>query len=143
MSKSVVKWHKGIITGVTCGTKTRLSTVSIQWAHFIRNHDELDLGRLSQAKRQEVFQAFGPQAHMQLYERGIRRRLPPMLAGDQHRIRLAYSFMFTLPGTPVLRYGEEIGMGDDLSLSERESVRTPMQWCDETNAGFSTRRLSA
>lgn len=108
-----------------------------QWANFLRNHDEVDLGRLSDKERQEVFAQFGPDPDMQLYDRGIRRRLAPMLGGDQRRIAMAYSLMFTLPGAPVLRYGEEIGMGDDLSLPERESVRTPMQWSAEQNAGFS------
>jgi maltose alpha-D-glucosyltransferase/alpha-amylase len=75
---------------------------------------------------------------MQLYERGIRRRLAPMLGGDQRRLELAYSLMFTLPGTPVIRYGDELGMGDDLSLPERNSARTPMQWSDEPHGGFST-----
>jgi maltose alpha-D-glucosyltransferase/alpha-amylase len=113
-----------------------------QWANFLRNHDELDLGRLTPEERQDVFQAFAPDPGMQLYERGIRRRLPPMLGiqpgGDRKRLEMAYSLMFSLPGTPVLRYGEEIGMGDDLSLPERESVRTAMQWSTERNAGFST-----
>lgn len=109
-----------------------------QWASFLRNHDELDLGRLSEAERQEVFAAFGPEPEMQIYERGIRRRLAPMLGGDLRRLKLAFSLMFALPGTPVLWYGDEIGMGDDLSQPERNSVRTPMQWSDEPNAGFST-----
>lgn len=108
-----------------------------QWASFLRNHDELDLGRLSDAEREECFRAFGPEPTMQIYERGIRRRLAPMLEGDERRLKLAYSLMFALPGTPTLWYGEEIGMGDDLSLKERNSVRTPMQWSDEPNAGFS------
>ncbi len=73
---------------------------------------------------------------MQLYDRGIRRRFAPMLDGDPRRIRLAYSLMFTLPGTPVLRYGDEIGMGDDLSLKERDCARTPMQWTGEAHGGF-------
>ena len=73
---------------------------------------------------------------MQLYDRGIRRRLAPMLEGDRRRIELAYSLMFTLPGTPVLRYGDEIGMGDDLSLPERNCARTPMQWSTEPKRGF-------
>jgi len=73
---------------------------------------------------------------MQLYERGIRRRLAPMLDGDRRRLELAYSLMLTLPGTPVVRYGDEIGMGDDLRLPDRESVRTPMQWSSEPHAGF-------
>jgi maltose alpha-D-glucosyltransferase / alpha-amylase len=109
-----------------------------QWANFLRNHDELDLGRLTDAERQEAFRAFASDPRMQLYGRGIRRRLPPMLGGDRRRIEMAYSLLFSLPGTPVLRYGEEIGMGDDLSLPERESVRTVMQWSTEQNGGFST-----
>ncbi len=109
-----------------------------QWATFLRNHDELDLGRLTDAERKEAFAAFGPKPHMQAYERGVRRRLAPMLEGDARRIKLAFSLMFALPGTPVIWYGDEIGMGDDLSLPERNSVRTPMQWADEPNAGFST-----
>ena len=108
-----------------------------QWATFLRNHDEIDLGRLTEAERQEVFARFGPQAHMQLYGRGIRRRLAPMLGGDRRRLELAWSLMFSLPGTPVLWYGDEIGMGDDLSLDERNSIRTPMQWADKQNGGFS------
>ena len=91
-----------------------------QWGLFLRNHDELDLGRLTPAQRQKVFQCLGPDEDMQLYGRGIRRRLAPMLGGDRRRLELAYSLMFTLPGTPVLRYGDEIGMGDDLGLPERD-----------------------
>jgi maltose alpha-D-glucosyltransferase/alpha-amylase len=75
---------------------------------------------------------------MRLYERGIRRRLAPMLGGDRRRIELAYALQFSLPGTPVLRYGEELGMGDDLSLPEREALRTPMQWSDTKGGGFSS-----
>ena len=110
-----------------------------QWAQFLRNHDELDLGRLTQMQRQRVFSRFAPEPSMQLYGRGIRRRLAPML-GDRRNLELAYSMMFALPGTPVIRYGDEIGMGEDLSLPEREAVRTPMQWSNERNAGFSTAR---
>jgi maltose alpha-D-glucosyltransferase/alpha-amylase len=116
--------------------RTRDTPPIAQWAHFLRNHDELDLGRLTEAKREEVYQEFGPEPHMQLYDRGIRRRLTPML-GDRKQLEMAYSLLFSLPGTPVIRYGDEIGMGDDLSLEEREAVRTPMQWSDEKNAGFS------
>ncbi len=107
-----------------------------QWANFLRNHDELDLGRLTDEQRAQVFARFGPEEHMQLYDRGIRRRLAPML-GDRQHLELAYSLLFALPGTPVMRYGDEIGMGDDLSLSERDAVRTPMQWANEPQAGFS------
>jgi glycosidase len=84
-----------------------------------------------------VFAAFGPDPSMQLFGRGLRRRLPPMLDGDQARIRLVYSLLFSLPGTPVLFYGEEIGMGENLDVPGRLSVRTPMQWTDERNGGFS------
>jgi maltose alpha-D-glucosyltransferase/alpha-amylase len=107
-----------------------------QWAHFLRNHDELDLGRLAAADRQTVFDAFGPESSMQLYGRGIRRRPAPML-GDAMRLRLAYSLVLSLPGTPVLHYGDELGMGEDLRLRDRAAVRTPMQWSAERNAGFS------
>jgi len=115
-------------------TKSRPSTA--QWGVFLRNHDELDLGRLSKRQQQTVFDAFGPKPEMQLYGRGIRRRLAPMLNGDRRRLELAYSLLFTLPGTPVIRYGDEIGMGDDLSLPERNSARTPMQWSNEPQGGF-------
>ena len=83
------------------------------------------------------FAAFGPEPKMQLYNRGIRRRVAPMLGNDRARIEMAHSLMLTLPGTPVLRYGDEIGMGEDLSLNERDSVRTPMQWANAKNGGFS------
>ncbi|HEX4766276.1 MAG TPA: alpha-amylase family protein [Lichenihabitans sp.] len=115
-------------------TKPRPATA--QWALFLRNHDELDLGRLRPEERRRVFEAFGPQPSMQLYDRGIRRRLAPMLDGDRRRLELAFSLMFTLPGTPVLRYGDEIGMGDDLALPERNCARTPMQWSTEPQGGF-------
>jgi maltose alpha-D-glucosyltransferase/alpha-amylase len=115
-------------------TKPRPATA--QWGMFLRNHDELDLGRLTDAQRRRVFAAFGPRKEMQLYDRGIRRRLAPMLEGDRRRIELAYSLMFTLPGTPVLRYGDELGMGDNLDLPERVCARTPMQWSTEPHAGF-------
>jgi maltose alpha-D-glucosyltransferase / alpha-amylase len=109
-----------------------------QWANFLRNNDEIDLGRLSDEDRQRAFDAFAPEPSMRLYGRGIRRRLAPMLQGDRRRIELMHSLLFTLAGTPVLRYGEEIGMGDDLDLPERDSLRTPMQWSDEPNGGFSS-----
>src|ERR1700733_13010067 len=115
-------------------TKPRPATA--QWGLFLRNHDELDLGRLTKAQREVVFKAFGPDKNMQLYDRGIRRRLAPMLGGDRRRLELAYSLMGTLPGTPVIRYGDEIGMGDNLDLPERNSARTPMQWSTEPHGGF-------
>jgi maltose alpha-D-glucosyltransferase / alpha-amylase len=119
-------------------TKPRPATA--QWGLFLRNHDELDLGRLTEEQRQKVFKEFGPDKNMQLYDRGIRRRLAPMLHGDRRRIELAYSLLFTLPGTPVIRYGDELGMGDDLTLKERNCTRTPMQWSDEPHGGFTKHR---
>lgn len=109
-----------------------------QWANWVRNHDELDLERLSSRERADVMAAFAPEDDMQIYGRGIRRRFPPMVAGDRRRMELAYSLLFALPGMPIIRYGEEIGMGEDLSLPQRNAVRTPMQWSPEANAGFST-----
>jgi maltose alpha-D-glucosyltransferase/alpha-amylase len=111
-----------------------------QWGIFLRTHDELDLGRLTELQRARVFEAFAPEKRMQLYNRGIRRRLAPMLNNDRRRIELANSLMFTLPGTPVIRYGDEIGMGDDLRLPERYAARTPMQWSSHRHGGFTAGR---
>ncbi|MBD7919105.1 alpha-amylase family protein [Cellulomonas sp. Sa3CUA2] len=108
-----------------------------QWATFVRNHDELTLDKLSDGERQEVFDAFGPEPEHQLFDRGLRRRLPPMLDGDPRRVRMVYSLLFSLPGTPVLFYGEEIGMGENLAAEGRLAVRTPMQWTSGKNGGFS------
>lgn len=109
-----------------------------QWATFVRNHDELTLDKLTGQERAEVFAAFGPDPDMQLYGHGLRRRLPPMLDGDPRRIRMVYSLLFSLPGTPVLFYGEEIGMGENLAVPDRYAVRTPMQRTAGENGGFST-----
>jgi maltose alpha-D-glucosyltransferase / alpha-amylase len=109
-----------------------------QWVNFLRSHDELDLGRLTDTQRQRVFQAFAPAKEMQLYNRGIRRRLAPMLDNDRRKLELAFSLLFTLPGTPMLQFGDEIGLGDDLSLTERECARTPMQWSSEPHGAFTT-----
>ena len=104
---------------------------------FLRNHDELDLSQLDSDGREEVFETFAPQENMRLYGRGIRRRLAPMLGGDPARVLLAFSLIFSLPGSPIIWYGDELGMGEDLSLEERNSVRTPFQWNAEPNADFS------
>ena len=109
-----------------------------QWVNFLRNHDELDLGRLGDSERQEIYEQMAPDSGMRIYGRGIRRRLAPMLGGDERRMQMAYSLMFSLPGTPMLFYGEELGMSEDLALPERESVRTTMQWSEDENGGFSS-----
>ncbi|UBU12733.1 alpha-amylase family protein [Nonomuraea gerenzanensis] len=106
-----------------------------QWAMFLRNHDELTLDKLTEEEREEVFQAFGPRKEMQIFGRGLRRRLPTMLGGDLRRVKMAYSLLFSLPGTPVIFYGEEIGMGENLEEEGRMAVRVPMQWSQD--GGFS------
>jgi len=108
-----------------------------QWANFVRNHDELTLDKLTDAERAEVFEAFAPDEDQRIYDRGIIRRLPPMLDGDPRRIRMVYSLLFSLPGTPVLFYGEEIGMGENPEIGGRYSVRSPMQWKPNRTGGFS------
>jgi maltose alpha-D-glucosyltransferase / alpha-amylase len=108
-----------------------------QWANFVKNHDELTLDKLSEDERDEVFAALAPHPDMRIYNRGIRRRVPPMLGGDRRRLELVYNLLFALPGTPILLYGEEIGMGDDPSVSGRGSVRVAMQWSDQEHGGFS------
>jgi maltose alpha-D-glucosyltransferase/alpha-amylase len=109
-----------------------------QWGIILRTHDELDLGRLTKKQQQTVFDIFAPEPEMRLYDRGIRRRLAPMLGGDPRRVEMAHSLLLSLPGTPIMRYGDEIGMGDDLSLPERAAVRTPMQWTPDFQGGFSS-----
>src|SRR5688572_20349778 len=120
--------------------QTRKRPANAQWVQFLRSHDELDLGRLSDEQRQKVFDAFGPEKNMQLYDRGIRRRLAPMLGGNRRRLELAFSLLFSLPGTPMMQYGDEIGIGENLRLPERECARTPMQWTSDPHGGFSRGR---
>jgi maltose alpha-D-glucosyltransferase/alpha-amylase len=104
----------------------------------VRLHDELNLDRLSEQGQEEVFAAFAPDEEMRLFGRGLRGRLAPMVHGDQRRLELAYSMVFSLPGTPMVFYGEEIGMGDNRDLHARMAVRTPMQWAADESGGFST-----
>ncbi|HWV50072.1 MAG TPA: alpha-amylase family protein [Microbacterium sp.] len=112
------------------------------WAMFLRNHDELTLEQLADDERQEVFEALAPDERQRVYGRGIVRRLAPMLHGDPRRIRQAYSLLFSLPGAPMLLYGEEIGMGELPALPDRAAIRTPMQWEPGHAGGFSTARAS-
>lgn len=109
-----------------------------QWVNFLRHHDELNLSRMTKEQREHVFREFGSDPDMQVFGRGLRRRLAPMLNGDLRRIKMAYSLLFSLPGAPMIFYGEEIGMGEQPALQGRMAVRAPMQWTRYTNGGFST-----
>jgi trehalose synthase len=111
--------------------------IEAQWANFARTHDELSLDQLTEEQRSEVFAAFGPEPDHQLFGRGLRRRVPSMLDGDRRRMELVYSLVMSLPGSPVLFYGEEIGMAESLAIPGRRSVRSPMQWTDGPEGGFS------
>ena len=107
-----------------------------QWALFLRNHDELTLEMVTDEERDYMYRVYAhdPQARINL---GIRRRLAPLLGNDRRRIELMNGLLFSLPGTPVIYYGDEIGMGDNIYLGDRNGVRTPMQWSADRNAGFS------
>jgi len=108
-----------------------------QWATFLRNHDELTLEMVSDDERAFMYAAYAPDPRMKINV-GIRRRLAPLLDNDRRRLELLNAVLLSLPGSPILYYGDEIGMGDDLSLADRNGVRTPMQWDSSPNAGFST-----
>ena len=108
-----------------------------QWCIFLRNHDELTLEMVTEEERQYMWEQYAPEPRMRL-NLGIRRRLAPLLDNDPRRIRLMNALLFTLPGSPILYYGDEIGMGDDIWRHDRNGVRTPMQWDSSKNAGFST-----
>jgi maltose alpha-D-glucosyltransferase / alpha-amylase len=110
---------------------------SCQWATFLRNHDELTLEMVTEEERQFMWDYYAPEPRMRL-NLGIRRRLAPLLDNDRQRIELANSLLFSLPGAPVVYCGDEIGMGDNIWLEDRNGVRTPMQWTAGQNAGFST-----
>ena len=110
---------------------------SCQWCNFLRNHDELTLEMVTEEERQWMWQEYAPEPRMRL-NLGIRRRLAALLDNDQRKIELANSLLFTLPGSPIIYYGDEIGMGDDIWLPDRNGVRTPMQWDSGPNAGFSS-----
>jgi maltose alpha-D-glucosyltransferase / alpha-amylase len=107
-----------------------------QWALFLRNHDELTLEMVTDEERDYMYRAY-TQDRMARLNLGIRRRLAPLLGNDRKRIELMNGLLFSLPGTPVLYYGDEIGMGDNIFLGDRNGVRTPMQWSADRNAGFS------
>ena len=108
-----------------------------QWCTFLRNHDELTLEMVTEEERQWMWKEYASEPGMRL-NLGIRRRLAPLLDNNPQKILLADSLLFTLPGSPVLYYGDEIGMGDDISRPDRDGVRSPMQWNTRKNAGFSS-----
>jgi len=107
-----------------------------QWCIFLRNHDELTLEMVTDEEREWMWQEYAPEPRMRL-NLGIRRRLAPLLDNDRRKIELANSLLFTMPGSPIIYYGDEIGMGDDIWLFDRNGVRTPMQWDNSPSAGFS------
>ncbi len=107
-----------------------------QWCTFLRNHDELTLEMVSHDEREWMWKTYAPDPRMRL-NLGIRRRLAPLLDNDRRKLELADSLLFTLPGSPIIYYGDEIGMGDNIWLKDRDGVRTPMQWSADKNAGFS------
>ena len=117
--------------------RTPTLTETNQWCLFLRNHDELTLEMVTEEEREWMWQEFAPDPRMRL-NLGIRRRLAPLLDNDNRKIMLANSLLFTLPGSPIIYYGDEIGMGDNIWLHDRNGVRTPMQWDESPNAGFSS-----
>jgi maltose alpha-D-glucosyltransferase / alpha-amylase len=123
-------------------SKTPPIPENCQWCTFLRNHDELTLEMVSPQERQWMWQQYAPDARMRL-NLGLRRRLAPLMEGDPRRIALLHSILFSLPGSPILYYGDEIGMGDNIWLDDRNGLRTPMQWDDGPNAGFAGRDVPA
>ena len=108
-----------------------------QWATFLRNHDELTLEMVSTEERAAMYGWYAEDPRMRANV-GIRRRLAPLLGNSRKEIELAHALLLSLPGSPYLYYGDEIGMGDNIWLPDRDAVRTPMQWSPDRNAGFST-----
>ena len=118
-------------------SRTPAISKSSQWCIFLRNHDELTLEMVTPEEREWMWTEYAPDPRMRL-NLGIRRRLAPLLDNDRRKINLAYSLLFSMPGTPIIYSGDEIGMGDNIWLPDRNGVRTPMQWSNTANAGFST-----
>lgn len=117
--------------------RTPSITNTSQWCIFLRNHDELTLEMVTPEEREWMWNEYAPDPRMRL-NLGIRRRLAPLLDNDRRKIELANSILFTMPGTPIVYYGDEIGMGDNIWLKDRDGVRTPMQWENAENGGFSS-----
>ncbi len=131
----------GMATGTAEPIIAMLSRIPVlpqkaQWVNFLRNLDELNIDKLPKEEQARIYEVFGKDVTSHIYNRGLRRRVAPMMNSDK-RLKFLFALLFALPGTPLICYGDEIGMGEDLSLEERSSVRTPMQWSSEKNAGFS------
>jgi maltose alpha-D-glucosyltransferase / alpha-amylase len=126
--------------------KALKSSKKLKFGHFlnfVRHHDELNLNQLSKKERKIVMDRFAPEANMRVFkDGGIKREVPSMLHGDMERIKLVYVTIFSLPGSPMIHYGEEIGMGDDIKRKMRFAVRIPMQWNDQIHGGFSKAPLA-
>jgi len=129
------KEHHGPIVDIINNTPSIPN--NCQWAIFLRNHDELTLEMCTDEERDYMYQEYAQDPQMKL-NMGIRRRLAPLLDNDRRKIELLYTILFCLPGAPVIYYGDEIGMGDNIYQGDRNGVRTPMHWNDNRNAGFST-----
>jgi maltose alpha-D-glucosyltransferase/alpha-amylase len=125
--RSPIQWANAQVPAIPAGC---------QWCTFLRNHDELTLEMVTPEEREWMWREYAPDRRMRL-NLGIRRRLAPLLDNDIRKIELANSLIFSLPGTPIIYYGDEIGMGDDIALPDRNGVRTPMQWRNGRGAGFS------
>lgn len=133
--------YKSIAAGDTTSMinileKTPEIPENCQWCTFLRNHDELTVEMVTEDEREFLWNFYAPEARMRL-NLGIRRRLAPLMGGDPHKIELLYALLFSLPGAPIIYFGDEIGMGDNIWLNDRDGVRTPMQWSAAKNAGFS------
>ena len=137
MPRIYMALRKGDITDmVEILNRTPPIPEACQWCAFLRNHDELTLEMVTEAERHWMWQQYAPDTRMRL-NLGIRRRLAPLLDNDRRKIEVANSILFTLIGSPVIYYGDEIGMGDNIWLEDRNGVRTPMQWDSSPSAGFS------
>ena len=128
-------WRTASRSSKSC-SKRRPFPTNCQWALFLRNHDELTLEMVTDEERDYMYRVYAHDRRMRI-NLGIRRRLAPLLENDRRKIELMNALLFSLPGTPVIYYGDEIGMGDNIYLGDRNGVRTPMQWSADRNAGFS------
>ncbi len=134
--------RRGEASGIADVVRTTADVpAGCQWAVFLRNHDDVSLSAETAAERDFLLASYAPDSRMRLNQ-GIRRRLAPLVGNDRRRIELAFALLFSLPGTPVIYYGDEIGMGDNVALPDRDGLRTPMQWTADATGGFTTGAVS-